>query len=70
MNAALIGVPAWRQAGNGIGATRLHGAGVECATAAFLKTSVVRDGVVGWRGIVPSDGAASGHGGGSGYIVR
>ena len=40
MNAALIRVSARRQAGNGIGATGFHRAGVEGATSAFVKTAV------------------------------
>ena len=69
MNAALIRVSAWRQAGNGISATRLHRAGVEGATSAFVKTAVVRHGVMGRRWIVPPDGAAGGDGRGSGHII-
>lgn len=69
MDAALVGIPARRQIGNGIGTTRLDGAGVEGAASGFLKTSVVGDGVVRGGRIIPSDRAACGHGCGSRHIV-
>lgn len=65
----MIGIPAWRQAGDGIRAARLHGAGVEGAAPALIKTAVVRDGVMSRGWIVPSDSAAYGDACRSGYIV-
>lgn len=69
MNAALIRIPTRRQARDGVGAPRFDGAGIEGAAATFQKTAVVGDGVVGRGRIVPSDGAACSHSGGSGNVI-
>ncbi|MCC2639903.1 MAG: hypothetical protein K0S45_316 [Nitrospira sp.] len=69
MDAALIGVTAWLQAGNRIGSARFDGAGIECAPAAVFKTSIMGHGMVGRGRIIPPNGGADSHGDGSGHVI-
>ena len=69
MDATLIGVSAWRQARNCVGAAWLDGPGIEGASAAFFEAAVVGHGMVRWSGVVPSDCCPGGHGNGGRHIV-
>ena len=69
MNATLIGISARRKVRDRVGASRVDGAGIKGATAA-VKASIVRDRMVGRRGIIPSNSRTGGHGDGSGNVIR
>ena len=69
MDTTLIGISAGRQAGDRVGAARIHGSGIESASATLLEASIVGDGMVSWGGIIPSDCRTGGDGGRGRHIV-
>lgn len=65
MDAAMVGVAAGREAGQREGFSWRHGTRVEGAGSAVVHAGIVRDGVMGWSGVVPANRVAAGdrHGG-------
>ena len=69
MDAALIGIPTRRKAGNCVGTVGFHGSGIEGTPATLFKTSIVGHGMVGWSWVVPPHRPTRGHGDGGRHIV-
>jgi hypothetical protein len=61
MDSALIGITAWRETWNGIGASRIDCSGIEAAATAFLKTPIMGNGVMSGGRIVPPYGSSAGN---------